>query len=86
MDVEEHPAIIVCDTRWRDDIERTRPEVALLNGAFESCGGITYQREHEVVGLGDIGLPTRGVVERRQLFRWRTETAHGQDRLRLLAD
>ena len=86
VDVEEHSGVIVRDAVRRDDVERARPEVTLLDTARERSGRISDHRTHESVGLGDIGLPSFGVVERWELPRWWAEPAHGQDLLSLLAD
>ena len=86
MDVEEHPGIIVRDAVRCDDVKGARPDVALFDAAREPGSRITHHRTHEIIGLRDIGLPPLGVVKRGELPRWRTEPAHGQDRLSLLAD
>ena len=86
MDVEEHRTVAVRDTIWRHDVEGAGPNVSFLDGALEPGGRITHHRAHEAVGLGDIGLPACGVVKRRELFLWRAQPAHGQNRLSLRAD
>ena len=85
VDVEEHSGVVVRYTVRRDDVEGARPDVAFLDAACEPGGRITHHRAHETVGLGDVGLPAFGVIERRQFPCRRTEPAHRQHRLGLLA-
>ena len=85
MDVEEHPAVILSDAVRRDRVEGTGPDVPFFDAAFEPRRGIAHHRAHEVVGFCDIGLPARGIIERRERSWWRAEPAHGQDGLGLRA-
>ena len=85
VDVEVDAAIVVAHTLGREHVHRAGPDVALLDRAGVARRGITDHRLHEAVGLGDVRLPSRHVVERRILARRRAEPTHRQRGLRLWA-
>ena len=86
VDVKEDTTIVLCNTVGRHHVERARPGVALFDCARELLACIADHRTDEAICLGDIRLPPFDVVECWKVPRGRSEPAHGQNGLRLLAD